>query len=92
MVVLAVAACLLAAPRAMAQDTDRELEVARERLHALVREALEADGRIQVAHEVYNEAEALQHRLERHLGEHRGPRDPHLLEILEGLEHGLVAL
>ena len=93
-VVLAVAACLLEAPRAMAQDRDREIEFAREKIHALLRnaEALEAAGRTEAAHEMYNEAEALQHRLERHLGEHRPPRDHHLLEILEGLEHGLAAL
>ena len=72
--VLAVAAGLLEAPRAMAQDTDREIEVARKTEAPL---------------EVYK---ALEQLLERHRREHRGPRDAHLLEILEGLEHGLVAL
>ena len=73
-VVLAVAAGLLEAPRAMAQDTDREIEVARETEAPL---------------EVYK---ALEQLIERHRREHRGPRNAHLVEILEGLEHGLVAL
>ncbi len=84
---------------AFAQDEGarRELEAARERIHTMMREAeeLQEVGRLDAAEKVRQRAEQLGERIERQLDRRRHARSKeteHLHNVLEGLEHGMVAL
>lgn len=90
--------CLLASPSATAQDAgvERELAVAREQIHALMREAeeLQQAGRVEAAREHRKKAERIERRIAEFLerrGRSRTERGE-LGAVLEGLERGMAAL
>ncbi len=87
------------ATTSLAQDEGgrRELEAARERIHAMMREAeeLQEAGRLDAAEKVRQRAEQLGERIERQLDRRRHARSKeteHLHNVLDGLERGMVAL
>jgi hypothetical protein len=98
-IVLVLTVALVPFTTALAQDEGarRELEAARERIHAMLREAeeLQEAGRSDAADRVRQRAEQLGERIERQLDRRRhaqAEEAEHLHKILEGLEHGMGAL
>ncbi len=84
---------------AFAQDDGarRELEAARERIHAMMREAeeLQEAGRVVMAHKLTEPEKQLSAGVEQQLERHqraRSDESEHLHNVLEGLEHGMGAL
>jgi len=84
---------------ALAQDEGarRELEAARERIHAMLREAdeLQETGRLDAADRVRQRAEQFGARIDEQVDRRRHARAEeaeHLHNVLEGLEHGMGAL
>ena len=98
LIALGLGAWLLINPAASAQDpgAQREIDQARRRYHTLMRQAeeLREAGRLDRAEAVGSEARQLGNRIEQALAKHDRQRDGHteLVEVLEGLEHGMVAL
>ncbi len=98
-VALALTVALVPFTTALAQDEGarRELEAARERIHAMLREAeeLQEAGRSDAADRVRQRAEQLGERIERQLDRRRhaqAEETEHLHNVLEGLERGMGAL
>ncbi|MCH8824039.1 MAG: hypothetical protein IH984_11090 [Planctomycetes bacterium] len=78
-----------------------ELETARERIHAMMREAeeLQDAGRVDAADHMRKEAHKMANRIEEHLSQRRRHEQAeqdqereHLHNVLEGLERGMAAL
>ncbi len=98
-VALVLTVALVPFTTALAQDEGarRELEAARERIHAMLREAeeLQEAGRSDAADRVRQRAEQLGERIERQLDRRRhaqAEETEHLHNVLEGLERGMGAL
>ena len=98
-VVLLLMVALVPVTTALAQDEGarRELEAARERIHAMLREAeeLQEAGRVDAAERVRQRAQQLGARIEGQLDRRRHAQveeAEHLHNVLEGLERGMVAL
>ncbi len=98
-VALVLMVALVPVTTALAQDEGarRELEAARDRVHAMLREAEELQelGRLNAAEKVRQRAEQLGERIERQLDRRRHARSnetEHLHNVLEGLERGMGAL
>ena len=98
-VALVLMVALVPVTTALAQDEGarRELEAARERIHAMLREAeeLREAGRLDAAERVRDRANQLAERVEQQLEQHQRARSDeaeHLHNVLEGLEHGMAAL
>ncbi len=98
-VALVLIVALAPVTTAFAQDggARRELEAAKERIHAMLREAeeLQEAGRFDAADRVRQRAEQLAGRIDERLDRRRHARAEeaeHLHNVLEGLEHGMGAL
>ncbi len=98
-IALILMVALVPATTSLAQEDGarRELEAARERIHAMLREAeeLQEAGRLEAAEKVRQSAHQMATRIEEHLNRRRrGQAEDaeHLHNVLEGLEHGMVAL
>ena len=98
-VALVLIVALVPVTTAFAQDEGarRELEAARERIHAMMREAeeLQEVGRLDAAERVRERAHQLEERIEQRLERHQRARSDeaqHLHKVLEGLEYGIGAL
>ncbi|MHC4579160.1 MAG: hypothetical protein ACYTFD_13070 [Planctomycetota bacterium] len=93
---MAIAALLLLAWPATAapREEDQEIRGAKEKIYALLREAeeLRRAGRHEEAQELQRKAEHLKQRLQADLKKRARPGGDELHKILEGLEHGRVAL
>jgi hypothetical protein len=91
-----VAALLLLAWPATAApgEEEREIRAAKEKIHALLRKAeeLRRAGSHEDAQELQRKAEELKQRLHAHMKKRERPGGDELHSILEGLEHGMVAL
>lgn len=79
------------------EDAQRELEGARQRIHAMMREAeeLQEAGRLDAAEKMRQNAHEMATRIEEHLNRQRHAQAEdaeHLHGVLEGLERGMVAL
>lgn len=95
--ILTVALVPATASLAQGEGARRELEAAKERIHAMMREAeeLQGAGRLEAAEKVRQRAEQLGARIEQQLDRRqrgRGEEAQHLHNVLEGLEHGMAAL
>ncbi len=95
--ILTVALVPATASLAQGEGARRELEAAKERIHAMMREAeeLQEAGRLDAAEKVRQRAEQLGERIERQLDRRRHARSnetEHLHNVLDGLERGMVAL
>ena len=98
-VALVLIVALVPVTTVFAQDEGarRELEAAKERIHAMLREAeeLQEAGRFDAADRVRQRAEQLAGRIDERLDRRRHARAEeaeHLHNVLEGLEHGMGAL
>ncbi len=98
-IALVLMVALVPVTTALAQDEGarRELEAARERIHAMMREAeeLQEAGRMDAADRVRQRAQQLGARIDEQLDRRRHARAEeaeHLHNVLEGLEHGMGAL
>ena len=98
-IALVLMVALVPVTTSLAQDEGarRELELARERIHAMMREAqeLQETGRLDAAERVRDRANQLAGRIEQQLERHQRARSDeaeHLHNVLEGLEHGMAAL
>jgi len=98
-VALVLMVALVPVTTALAQDEGarRELEAARERIHAMLREAdeLQETGRLDAADRVRQRAEQFGARIDEQVDRRRHARAEeaeHLHNVLEGLEHGMGAL
>jgi len=102
-ILAAIGGAALLLPAAWAGEDEANLERAMKQLHELVRQAeeLQAAGRHDEAEKVRAKAQALKAEIHLHMvAQHKakeggGDRDGHqreLREILQGLEHGMVAL
>ncbi|MEE8153958.1 MAG: hypothetical protein V3T53_03240 [Phycisphaerales bacterium] len=98
-IALILMVALVPATASLAQDEGarRELEAAKERIHAMMREAeeLQGAGRLEAAEKMRQRAEQLGARIEQQLDRQRRGRGEgveHLHNVLEGLEHSMAAL
>ena len=95
--ILMIALVPLTAASAQDDGARRELEAARDRVHAMLREAeeLQGAGRMEAAQEVRQRAQQLAQRVEEGMERRQRARSDeaqHLHNVLEGLEHGMGAL
>ena len=98
-IALVLMAALVPVTTSLAQDEGarRELEAARERIHAMMREAeeLQEAGRVDAADQMRQRAQQLAQRIEQAMERRQHARSDeaqHLHNVLEGLEHGMGAL